>query len=141
MCTVTYEVQWSEADGWILSVKEVDSSRAGRLPAATAPVAITPQPLAGGGQDQPAQQMVCHAGDLVKLTGTLSLRENQFLLNTAYMQVQLNGRTYKVKSFVVNAPSNTLSSLIGQSVSLEGYISAANAFEDAPLSIMYSAMA
>ncbi len=141
VCTVTYEVQWSEADGWILSVKEVDSSRAGRLPAATVPVAITPQPLAGGGQDQPAQQMVCHAGDLVKLTGTLSLRENQFLLNTAYMQVQLNGRTYKVKSFVVNAPSNTLSSLIGQSVSLEGYISAANAFEDAPLSIMYSAMA
>ena len=61
VCTVTYEVQWSEADGWILSVKEVDSSRAGRLPAATVPVAITPQPLAGGGQDQPAQQMVCHA--------------------------------------------------------------------------------
>ena len=138
VCAVTYEVQWSELDGWLLSVKEVDASRAGYLPAASAPLAMEPQPLPGGGQDQPAQQLVCHAGDLVRLSGTLSLRENQFLLNTAYTQVQLNGRTYKVKAFVVNAPSNTLSSLIGQSVTLEGYISAANAFEDAPLSIMYA---
>lgn len=139
VCVVTYEVRWAEGDGWALAVKEVDASRAGYLPPATAPAAVSPQPLAGGGQDQPAQQMVCHSGDLVRLTGTLSLRENQFLLNTAYMQVQMDGRTYKVRSFVVNAPTNTLSSLIGQSVTLEGYISAANAFEDAPLSIMYSA--
>ena len=51
------------------------------------------------------------------------------------------GRTYQVSAFVVNAPNMALSESIGKELTLEGYISAANAFEDAPLSVMLSSVA
>ncbi len=141
-CRVDFAVEWSDVHGWIVTVESVEATGAAGLAAASAPAAIAPQPLtATDDPDEPELLLACHEGDLVRLTGTLQLRENQFVLETGPMQVRMAGRTYQVSAFVVNAPNMALSESIGKELTLEGYISAANAFEDAPLSVMLSSVA
>lgn len=141
-CRITFAVAWSEVHGWIVTVESVDASGTAGLADAEAAVAITPQPLtATDDPGEPTLLLACHEGDLVRLTGRLELREDQFVLSTEAMRVQMAGRTYVVQGFVVNAPNKALSDRLGQDLTLEGYISAANAFEDAPLSIMLSSVA
>lgn len=139
-CRVTFAVEWSEVHGWIVTVASVDAPDTAGLSAAQIDeAAISPQPLtATDDPDEPTLLLSCHEGDLVRLTGRLELREDQFVLRTGAMRVQMGGRAYVVGAFVVNAPNGSLSDRIGQDVTLEGYISAANAFEDAPLSLMLS---
>lgn len=142
-CAVTFAVEWSDAHGWLVTVESVDDSGAGPLEAAEAgsDVAIAPQPLTvTDNPSEPTQLLACHEGDLVSLHGVLELRENQFVLRTALTEVKIAGRVYAVPGFVINAPNQALSSLIGQEASIEGYISVANAFEDLPLSVMMSSV-
>lgn len=140
-CRVTFAVEWSDVHGWIVTVQDVEATGAAGLAAVESPPAIAPQPLTSTDDpNEPSLLLACHEGDLVRLTGTLQLRENQFVLETGPMQVQMAGRTYTVSAFVVNAPNMALSESIGKELTLEGYISAANAFADAPLSVMLSSL-
>lgn len=131
-CVMNLTVSWSSTRGWIVEVASVTALSSGSVAMPSDQDAISPQPEEGDGA---GQELYCHEGDLIVLTGALVQQDGVFVLQTSPTTVHMGGRTWNVERFVVTGSGSKLAENLGKDVTVRGYLTAAYVFEDAPLSI------
>lgn len=132
-CIVNLAVSWSDERGWVIEVASVNGEARNSAASSSSPSAIAPEPLPNG--EDGAQILYCHEGDLVSITGELSQKDGLFVLDTSFITVQMSGRTWTVERFVVTGSSARLKDNVGKRLTVDGYITAAYALSEAPLSV------
>lgn len=132
-CVVTFAVSWSDERGWVVEVASVNGQASGTPPQGESTSATAPEPMPNG--EDGAQILYCHEGDLVAITGELALKDGVFVLETPLTTVQMSGRTWTVERFVVTGPTTRLNESVGKNLTVNGYITAAYALDEAPLSL------
>lgn len=132
-CVVNLVVSWSNERGWVVEIASVNAQSSGSIASSSDQSAITPEPLPNG--EDGAQILYCHEGDLVAVSGALTQEDGIFVLETPLVTVQMSGRAWTVERFVVTGSSTRLTENVGKGITIRGYITAAYALEDAPLSV------